>query len=184
MPLLKRNSQTGDFYAVWRNNEGREISHATGEFIEERAWKKAAEFEAESRFWEDQKAGVWIRLAEASFSPRYLHKVFIGRAHVAFARFRALLREAEVKFQPPGRWRDATKARGTKPGRKWQYRGGKRSLDELLEFAAGGVSRAALRHRLEAKWDIHAALSTPPLSQAEAGLMGARISNNQNRKRA
>lgn len=160
------------------------MTYSTGETVPERAWPKAAALEAESRFWEDHAAGVWQRLADACFSPRFLHSSFVGKGQIIFPRFRALLREADVKIQPPAKWRDRTRPKGKPSGRRWQWRGTKRTLDDLLEHAAGGLSRAALRFRLDAGWDVNAALSTPPMSRSEAGLKGANIVNNPRRKRA
>ena len=95
MASLQRDTNDGTLLAVWRTASGDRVKISTGEFVEERAWKKAAALEAEARFWEDQAAGVWQRLADACFSPRYLHAVFIGRSHIIFPRFRALLTEYE-----------------------------------------------------------------------------------------
>lgn len=183
MPHLKRNTKTGRFSAVWTDANGRQRERCTGEVIERLAWPKAAEFEAESRFWEDHAAGMWTRLADACFSPRYLHAVFIGRAHIIFPRFRALLREAEVKIQAPAKWRDRTQPRGPKNGVLWKWRGKSRNLDELLEYAHQGISRAALRFRLTSGWKIDDALAKPLMTRAESGLIGANKVNGRGRKR-
>ena len=172
----------GTLQAVWRNHDGQRVTMDTGENIEERAWKVAAELEAKARFWEDHQAGVWQRLADAAFSPRYLHTVFIGRSHIIFPRFRALLREAEVKLQPPARWRDRTQPKGPKHGASWKWRGKARNLDELLEHAHQGVTRAALRFRLTSGWKIEDALAKPLMSRAESGLIGANKVNGRERK--
>jgi hypothetical protein len=182
MPHLKRNASTGKFLAVWPDASGKQRAVCTGETIERLAWPKAAEIEAESRFWEDHQAGVWQRLADAAFSPRYLHAVFIGRSHIIFPRFRALLREAEVKLQPPARWRDRTQPKGPKHGASWKWRGKARNLDELLEHAHQGVTRAALRFRLTSGWKIEDALAKPLMSRAESGLIGANKVNGRERK--
>lgn len=182
MSHLKRNGATGKFLAVWPDANGRQRSVCTGETIERLAWPKAAELEAECRFWEDHEAGVWQRLADACFSPRYLHAVFIGRAHIIFPRFRALLREAEVKIQPPARWRDRTIPRGSKSSKRWKWRGRPKSLDELLEHAHEGVTRAALRFRLTSGWKVEEALAKPLMTRAESGLIGANKVNQRERK--
>jgi hypothetical protein len=178
-----QRQKSGTFQAVWLDAKGGRVTFDTGETIQERAWKVASSLEAESRFWEDHAAGVWQRLADACFSPRYLHAVFIGRAHIVFPRFRALLREAEVKIQPPARWRDRTQPRGPKHGVSWKWRGKSRNLDELLEHAHEGVTRAALRFRLTSGWKIEEALSRPLMSRAESGLIGANKVNGRERKR-
>lgn len=181
MPALQRNNH-GKITAVWRDAKGNRVAVCTGESLIERAAPKAAALEAEARFWEDHAEGVWQRLADSAFSPRYLHTVFVGRAHIIFPRFRCLLREADVKFQPAARFRDRTQARGRKSGKSWLFRGKRRTIDELLEYAQHGITRAALRFRLtESKWDLEAALSTPPMTRSESGTLGARISNQPKR---
>jgi hypothetical protein len=182
MAHLKRNQQTGMLLAVWRDAEGKEVSISTGEMIKERAWKVACSLEAEARFWEDHAAGVWQRLADAAFSPRYLHAVFIGRAHIVFPRFRSLLREAGVKLQPASRWRDRTQARGAKSDKRWSWRGGERTLDDLLEHADATITKAALRFRLGNGWNVEDAISRPLMSRAESGLIGANKVNQRERK--
>lgn len=180
MAAIQRASETGTFHAVWRDASGQRVTVSTGETIQERAWAKAAAMEAEARFWEDHAVGVWQRLADASFSPRYIHAVFVGRAHIIFPRFRALLREAGVKLQPASRWRDRTRPKGAKSDKKWPWRGAKRTLDELLEHADATVTRTALRFRLTtAGWNVEDAISKPLMSRAESGLIGANKVNNQ-----
>lgn len=150
----------------------------------ERAAPKGAQLEAESRFWDDHAEGMWQRLADSGFSPRYLHSVFIGRGHIPFPKFRGLLRDAHVKLLPPGKWRDRTLPKGRKSEKTWTFRGAKRTLDDLLEFAADGVTRAALRFRLtESRWSVDDALSKPLMSRSESGSLGASISNKPTRKR-
>jgi len=183
MAHVKRDQRTGQLLAVWRDANGKEVTFTTGETLHERAWLKAAALEAEARFWEDHAVGVWQRLADASFSPRYLHAVFVGRAHIVFPRFRALLREAGVKMQPPSRWRDRTRPRGAKSDKRWPWRGAKRTLDDLLEFADATITRAALRFRLTSGWAVEDALSKPLMSRAESGLIGANKVNRRERKR-
>ena len=173
---------TGKFDAIWRDANGNRIVRDTGETDPKTAGVKAAAMEAEARFWEDHAAGVWQRLADAAFSPRYLHAVFIGRAHIVFPRFRSLLREAGVKMQPPSRWRDRTQARGAKSDKRWQWRGAKRTLDDLLEHADATITRAALRFRLTSGWKIDEALSRPLMSRAESGLIGANKVNQREGK--
>jgi hypothetical protein len=182
MAAIQRNTETGVFIAVWRDANGQRVTASTGETLHERAWIKAAALEAEARFWEDHAVGVWQRLADAAFSPRYLHTVFVGRAHIVFPRFRGLLREAGVKLQPASRWRDRTQARGAKSDKRWSWRGGKRTLDDLLEHADATITRAALRFRLTSGWAVEDALSKPLMSRSESGSIGAAISNNPNRK--
>ena len=178
MATIQRTAN-GSFEAAWRDANGQRITVNTGETLQERAWSKAAALEAEARFWEDHAVGVWQRLADAAFSPRYLHTVFVGRAHILFPRFRGLLREAGVKLQPASRWRDRTQARGAKSDKRWSWRGGKRTLDDLLEHADATITRAALRFRLTSGWAVEDALSKPLMSRAESGLIGANKVNNQ-----
>ena len=173
---------TGKFDAIWRDANGNRIVRDTGETDPKTAGVKAAAMEAEAHFWQDHAAGVWQRLADACFSPRYLHAVFIGRAHIVFPRFRGLLREAGVKMQPPSRWRDRTRPRGRKSDKRWPWRGAKRTLDDLLEHADATITRAALRFRLTSGWAVDDALSKPLMSRSESGSLGASISNNPNRK--
>jgi hypothetical protein len=177
MATIQRTTD-GKFQAVWRDSRGQRVTASTGETLHERAWPKAAALEAESRFWEDHALEVWQRLADSGFSPRYLHTVFVGRAHLLFPRFRALLREAGVKLQPASRWRDRTQARGPKSSARWKWRGKPRDIDELLEHAQEGVTRAALRFRLTAGWNVDDALSRPLMSRAESGLIGANKVNH------
>jgi hypothetical protein len=173
---------SGYYTAIWRSSKGR-CSCSTGEFIEERAWKKAARLEAESQFWEYHQDGIWKRLADACFSPRYLHAIFMGRSHIMFPRFRALLREADVKIQPAAKWRDRARPKNeSKTGRRWEWRGRKRTLSELLEHADQSLSPAAVRFRLTSGWKIDEALSRPLMSRAESGLIGANKVNQRARK--
>jgi hypothetical protein len=182
MPALQRNTRTGKLDAVWRDATGNRVVVSTGETLEERALPRASALEAEARFWDDQGEGVWQRLADSGFSPRYLHTVFVGRAHIIYPRFKALLREAGVKLLPPGKWRDRTRAKGRKSEKRWLFHGNRRTLDELLEHADPSVTRAALRFRLtESKWDVSRALETPLMSRADSGRIGAQISNQPKR---
>lgn len=174
-----QKEKSGYYTAIWRTSTGR-ASCTTGEFIEERAWKKAVKLEAESQFWEYHNEGIWQRLADASFSPRYLHTIFTARSHVQFPRFQALLRQAGVTMQPPGRWRDRSRPKAvSKAAARWKWRGGKRTLDDLLEHADATITRAALRFRLTSGWAVEDALSKPLMSRAESGLIGANKVNNQ-----
>lgn len=178
-----QKEKTGYYTAIWRTANGR-ASCSTGEFLEERAWKKAVRLEAESQFWEYHAEGIWQRLADASFSPRYMHAIFVGRSHVFFPRFHALIREAGVKLQPSSKWRDRVRPKNCpKSSRRWQWRGAKRTLDDLLEHADATITRAALRFRLTSGWPVDDALSKPLMSRSESGSLGASISNSPNRNR-
>ncbi len=168
---------SGCFTAIWRDADGRRHSRATGRTDEASAWEIAAALEAEARFWEDHEAGVWQNLAGAEFSPSYLHAVFIGRAHIPLPRFKELLKEAGIRFAAPSKWRDQPK-RQPRPGeRRWHWNGEERTLDELHEITAEGVTRAALRFRLDAGWSVEDAIAKPPMSRSEAGKMGAEKGN-------
>jgi len=171
--------KNGTYSAVWRTAEGKRISVATGEVVIERALKRAAALESESRFWEYQQEDTWQRLADAGFSPRYLHDVFTCRAHVRFSTFRKLLAEAGIRFKAAASFRDRTQPKGPRSGKRWFYKGAKHTLDELMSHACEGVTVAALRYRLESKWDIQTALSTQPMSRSEAGARGASATNKR-----
>lgn len=182
MPSLTRELPSGIFIATWRDANGQRVSVSTGETIHERALPKAAAFEAEARFWEDNAEGVWQRLADAGFSPRYLHKIFVGRAHVDFTAFRALLIEAKIPFKPAAQYRDKARPAGRRSSKTWSWRGKKRTLEDLLPHAAEGVTKAALRFRLDAGWSVDDSLSTAPMSRSESGMLGARASNQPKRQ--
>ncbi|MDB6078164.1 MAG: hypothetical protein JWO82_1911 [Akkermansiaceae bacterium] len=179
-----QREKNGSFTATWRDAEGKRRSVATGETIFERALKKAQAIEAEARFWEDQVEGLWQRLADAGFSPRYLHTLFIGRAHMPFPVFKRLLGEGSIRFKAASAWRDRAKPRGKPSGRKWKLNGESLTLDELLEKADPSISRATLRFRLDQGWEVQKALETPLLSRAESGRRGADVSNKPKGKAA
>lgn len=177
MPSLTRELPSGIFIATWRNANGERVSVSTGETIHERALPKASAFEAEARFWEDNAEGVWQRLADTGYSPRYLHKIFVGRAHVDFPAFRALLAEARITFKPAAQFRDKARPAGRRSSKVWRWRGKMRTLEELLPHAAEGVTKAALRFRLDAEWSVDNALRTAPMTRSESGLLGANATN-------
>lgn len=178
MASIKRSSN-GTHTARWYSAAGKLIEVCTGEIVVERAARKAAEMEAEARFWEDHQLGCWQRLADAAFSPRYLHNVFTCARHMPFPKFRRCLVEAGVKFKAAASWRDRARPRGRKGGKTWKWKGESLTFEELMQHAADGITKAALRFRLDKQWDIDAALTTPPMSRSESGAIGARITNTK-----
>ena len=172
-----QKTTSGAYQAVWRDVAGKRIVWPTGETDEARAREAGARFEAEFRFWEDHAAGVWQRLADASFSPRYLHSIFTGRESLTLSGFSELLKQAGVRIAAPSKWQDRPKRKQPATGPRWHWEGEERCLEELHALAADGVTRAALRFRLGAGWSVSDALSTPLMTRAESGLIGAKRAN-------
>jgi hypothetical protein len=101
-----------------------------------------------------------------------------------FPTFKRLLVEAGVRFKASGAWRDRTRPRGKMSEKRWKLKGKDLTIDELMESAAEGLTRPALRFRLDRGWDVEKAISTPLLSRSESGLLGANVSNNPRKEAA
>lgn len=128
--------------------------------------------EAEAKFWEDLP--TFQAYAALNYSPRYCHESFIAAKHIRFDRFRELLADAGVEFVPASKWRD-TKKKTSARGKRYRYERKLLSLPQIIEQSGCGLGEGTVRARLEKKWSMEKALSTPPMSKSDAGKKGVSL---------